>query len=424
MSIGLCLLNGGYCRKCCYLDKFVLINCPRKIEFKYKVNFMKIVITTIEFNVNMIFKYVMFSLIVMFFIPTKIFAIDGDYNFGKIGVRDIKYDLGSFEVKDNNLKYTEQSQFTFNEKKGMIVSYNGNESCVNIPNEINGVSVTQIGQYAFGKCNNLNKVVIPASVKKINMSAFLKCNNLEEVIFNEGLDEIDDYAFEDCSKLVNITLPKSLTNIGIQAFSNCYGLTQLILSNDYMKIEANAFGGCKNLNKIYIYGDKITFDKGVFAKCYNLQHLYISKNIESMQKTTFVPTDAEINFSEINFYVENQETKSLLHNNGIRNERIMLNGVIPPSDWIQDSIGWRYLEGNSYAIGWRIINGKYYYFYKNGYMAHDCCISDSNADYTLGSDGALSKISSKVLGKISGPHIDTPEIEWYGAPESKDYYSK
>lgn len=52
--------------------------------------------------------------------------------------------------------------------------------------------------------------------------------------------------------------------------------------------------------------------------------------------------------------------------------------------WKQDNIGWCYSEGDSYATGWKLIEGKWYYFYSTGYMAHDTTIDN----YKLDSNGA------------------------------------
>lgn len=42
--------------------------------------------------------------------------------------------------------------------------------------------------------------------------------------------------------------------------------------------------------------------------------------------------------------------------------------------WKANDKGWWYTEGNSWATGWRNIGGAWYYFYSNGYMAHDTTI--------------------------------------------------
>ncbi|NRU47117.1 hypothetical protein [Clostridium beijerinckii] len=39
------------------------------------------------------------------------------------------------------------------------------------------------------------------------------------------------------------------------------------------------------------------------------------------------------------------------------------------AEWKNNSTGWWYTEGNSWATGWRYIDGNWYYFYSNGYMA-------------------------------------------------------
>ncbi|MDO5517789.1 MAG: hypothetical protein Q4F66_09550 [Clostridium sp.] len=53
--------------------------------------------------------------------------------------------------------------------------------------------------------------------------------------------------------------------------------------------------------------------------------------------------------------------------------------------WKQDNTGWWYSRGlSSWVTGWKQIDGKWYYFYSSGYMAHDTTIDG----YQLGSDGA------------------------------------
>lgn len=65
---------------------------------------------------------------------------------------------------------------------------------------------------------------------------------------------------------------------------------------------------------------------------------------------------------------------------------ISLNSICADASWRRNSIGWWYTEGSSWATGWRLINGNWYYFYSNGYMAHDTTIDG----YYLNSSGAWS----------------------------------
>jgi len=63
---------------------------------------------------------------------------------------------------------------------------------------------------------------------------------------------------------------------------------------------------------------------------------------------------------------------------------VMLNPIGANAEWKQDSNGWWNTEGSSYSIGWKEIDGNWYYFWGNGYMAHDTTVDG----YKLGSDGA------------------------------------
>lgn len=47
---------------------------------------------------------------------------------------------------------------------------------------------------------------------------------------------------------------------------------------------------------------------------------------------------------------------------------LVVNPVGASAEWKQDSTGWWYTEGDSYAKGWRSFNGNWYYFDLQGYM--------------------------------------------------------
>lgn len=60
------------------------------------------------------------------------------------------------------------------------------------------------------------------------------------------------------------------------------------------------------------------------------------------------------------------------------------------AEWKLDSTGWWYTEGNTWATGWRYINGNWYYFYSDGYMAHNTTING----YYVNSNGAWTTTTS------------------------------
>ena len=56
--------------------------------------------------------------------------------------------------------------------------------------------------------------------------------------------------------------------------------------------------------------------------------------------------------------------------------------------WKQNSTGWWYTEGNTWATGWRLINGNWYLFDSNGYMKTGWQYNNGNW-YYLYSSGAM-----------------------------------
>ena len=61
--------------------------------------------------------------------------------------------------------------------------------------------VTEIGNFAFYNCGNLQKIMLPASVTKIDWGAFWQCSGLETLTVQGNLAKIGESAFSDCTKL-------------------------------------------------------------------------------------------------------------------------------------------------------------------------------------------------------------------------------
>lgn len=90
---------------------------------------------------------------------------------------------------------------------------------------------------------------------------------------------------------------------------------------------------------------------------------------------------------------------------------LTLNPIGASAAWRQDSTGWWYTEGNSWATGWRNINGSWYYFYSDGYMAHDTNIGgyklDSNGAWIVSTPTASTETAKKgynIIGQWNGTY--------------------
>jgi hypothetical protein len=108
-----------------------------------------------------------------------------------------------------------------------ITGYLGAGGAVTIPDAINGLRVTDIGNGAFDGCTNLTSVMLPDSVISIGYSAFARCRNL-----------------------TTITIPNSVTNIGHSTFSSCPSLTSVTIPVGVSRIEGSMFNACLSFDPI------------------------------------------------------------------------------------------------------------------------------------------------------------------------------
>ena len=98
-----------------------------------------------------------------------------------------------------------------------------------IPAEIDGKSVTSIGDIAFYDHENLTSVIIPVGVTTIKWAAFSLCSNLKSVVMPDGMKIIGSSAFEGCSNLTDVTIPNSVIKVRGYAFASCTSLTNITI---------------------------------------------------------------------------------------------------------------------------------------------------------------------------------------------------
>jgi len=128
-------------------------------------------------------------------------------------------------LNNNSVRITENTGNTtnlntidiLNDNTVRITRYTGNAATLNIPERIQGLPVTYIGNSAFRGNSRLTTVTIPSSVTSIGDYAFADCINLTSIIIPSSVASIGNFAFRGCSSLTTVILSRD-TRLGINVF--------------------------------------------------------------------------------------------------------------------------------------------------------------------------------------------------------------
>ena len=159
-----------------------------------------------------------------------------------------------------------------------------------IPEEIDGFSVTSIGNVAFYLCN-LTSIVIPDNVTSIGSQAFSDSDSLISVTFGENsqLTTISSYAFSDCDSLISVTFGENsqLATVGEHAFWDCEGLRSIVIPDSVTSIGSSAFSDCSSLTSIVIPDSVTTIGNDAFYNCGSLTSVTIGDSVTTIDEYTF-----------------------------------------------------------------------------------------------------------------------------------------
>lgn len=199
---------------------------------------------------------------------------------------------------------------------GKIKAYLGNDTNLAVPDIVNGIVPTNLGDNLF-KNSNIESIVLPDTVDTIGDNAF--CNTPLKSITANGIRNLNEHSFYGCDQLADINFP-DLRYIGKKALFGCKLLTQDLelplvniiaekgLAGTYFKtvnlpecteVGASAFEGCAAqeivLKKTTNIGGK------AFRNCTNLETIYIPQATSfsgcdgcTNLKTVFAPTAKSI----------------------------------------------------------------------------------------------------------------------------------
>lgn len=185
---------------------------------------------------------------------------------------------------------TQAQEFTYatnspDTNTATLTGYTGTNTEISLPSNINGLTVTAIGDSAFSY-TRLTGVAIPDSVTSIGNSSFSCCFDLQSIVIPDSVTDIGDRAFFS-DNLTNVVLGANLTQIGDNAFSWCCYLQSIVIPNSVTSIGAGAFGVCWKLHSLMIPDSVTTIGEAAFLNCTGLTAIAISQNITNIENSVF-----------------------------------------------------------------------------------------------------------------------------------------
>ena len=232
-----------------------------------------------------------------------------------------RYGMGGgntgFDDEGNEYTIFETSK-NEDDKTCVITKYNGNVSALNIPDELDGYTVVEIGPKTFKDRKELVYVRIPDKVTIISGRAFSGCSNISSVTLPSKLENVGSRAFENCTSLTDIFIPKSwsinakdyydgrcfgpfancsslnsvefeegITEIPFAMFAGCTGLTSITIPNTVTKIGESAFESCENLESINLSNSLTTIGIYAFRKCKNITNFIMPNSVTDVHGYAF-----------------------------------------------------------------------------------------------------------------------------------------
>ena len=211
-----------------------------------------------------------------------------------------------------------------------IESFNSRTAELEIPSELDGLAVVQLGKNAFVDADYLQTVTLPATLTELGDYAFVNCRKLTEyrvesgnpvfeakdgvlysgegtvleryplglvptdVVIPDGITGVGNVAFACCESMTSLSLPDSLKSIGIAAFSDCPGLKSVVIPDGVTVLSDFAFNSCTNLAEVTLPSKLESIGFATFAAT-GLSKVTLPDTVTSIGRQAFAQTNlAEI----------------------------------------------------------------------------------------------------------------------------------
>lgn len=159
---------------------------------------------------------------------------------------------------------------------------------ITVPDEIDGVPVTQISDFGLFNADSLKKITIGKNVKSIGTWAFTNDKSLREFAVdpaNEYFTAVDGILFTKDMKTV-VAYPPA-RNIEFDKYSKALNTTTYEIPDGVEVIRANAFFKCGNVTDIKIPDSVKRIEEKAFFKAEALESITLPKSLEYIGKDAF-----------------------------------------------------------------------------------------------------------------------------------------
>ena len=226
---------------------------------------------------------------------------------------DMNFTVPTRKLTNNEiLEYGYFTYQLFDDGTAVITGYNGSESNLTVPDNINGHTVVEIGYAAFMPSSEqssqnkgtarLSSVKLNESLEKIGAYAFYGCQNLSTITFENKLWSVGYDAFAETQwikaqsddfvtvgngvlikyqgKDSHVVIPDGIRHISA-AFTNNETLKSVVMPDTTLSVGTSAFSGCQFLVSVEFGKNIKLIDEYAFSSCY----LLISGNMpDSLEK--------------------------------------------------------------------------------------------------------------------------------------------
>lgn len=187
------------------------------------------------------------------------------------------------EYQDGDFKYE------LDGNNAVIKKYTGSATTLQIPAQLGGHTVTQIGDWAFFNNDVLTNITVPETVTSFGELSFSNCESLVEINFPENLSVIGQGAFSSSSALKAAVIPKNVATIPDSCFKDCSSLTGVTFKSDtaLKVIKGSAFNGCTSLTSLNIPDSVQVIERYAFSNCKIIKSVKLPANLAKIQEATF-----------------------------------------------------------------------------------------------------------------------------------------